>query len=89
LTVHPDKQQDKGDEEFQILQRAKEILTDPSKRKHYDTYLSVGAAIPLNEWMNSRERLKQVCFSNFLHNEPIFDRFYSNSRSGLRFVPIN
>ncbi|KAI6176366.1 J domain-containing protein [Aphelenchoides bicaudatus] len=60
LQVHPDKQQDKGDEGFQLLQRAKEILTNPSKRKHYDTYLSIGSELPLNEWMTNQERFQQT-----------------------------
>jgi hypothetical protein len=61
LSAHPDKQQGRN-EEFQLLQQAREILTDPAKRKHYDTYLSLGSHMPLNEWMSSRERLQQVLF---------------------------
>lgn len=59
LIAHPDKQNGQN-EDFQQLQYAKEILTDPTKRKHYDAYLSIGSALPLNEWMSNQERLKQV-----------------------------
>lgn len=91
MAVHPDKQQDKGDEEFQLLQQAKETLIDPSKRKHYDTYLSIGSDMPLTEWMKNRERLQQVGFEIFsiFSNEPIFGRFYSTGKLVLDFVSIN
>ncbi|CAD5220851.1 unnamed protein product [Bursaphelenchus xylophilus] len=56
---HPDKK-DGTDSEFCRLQRAKEILTDPSKRRHYDTYLAMGTGMPLDEWMEHRERLQQT-----------------------------
>jgi DnaJ-class molecular chaperone len=61
LIAHPDKQNGQN-EDFQRLQQAKDILTDPSKRKHYDLYLSVGSDMPLNEWMQHRERLPGLSF---------------------------
>ncbi|KAE9556137.1 hypothetical protein FO519_000625 [Halicephalobus sp. NKZ332] len=64
VSVHPDKfpdQDRKGaQEKFNELQYAKEILCDPSKRRHYDAYLALGSAMPLQEWMENQEKLQQT-----------------------------
>ncbi|KAI6227291.1 J domain-containing protein [Aphelenchoides fujianensis] len=58
---HPDKQEKtETSQDFQRLQYAKEILCDPAQRQHYDLYLTMGSTIPLAEWMNNREKLKQT-----------------------------
>ncbi|KAI6236030.1 DnaJ-like protein subfamily C member 12 [Aphelenchoides besseyi] len=57
--LHPDKQSEPSNE-FQHLQYAKEILSDPAKRQHYDLFLTMGSSIPLVEWMNNQDKLKQT-----------------------------
>ncbi|CAD5215054.1 unnamed protein product [Bursaphelenchus okinawaensis] len=56
---HPDKQTGR-DDQFCQLQYAKDVLTDPSKRRHYDTYMNMGMQMPLKEWMAHRESLQQT-----------------------------
>ena len=65
ISAHPDKIADEeakvdAQARFHTLQNAKEILCDPSKRKHYDTYLAMGSHIPLKDWMDNQDKLQQV-----------------------------
>lgn len=54
MDYHPDKNPDNPDavEKFQKLQHAKEILTDQSIRKLYDTWRRSGLTIPFDQWRN-------------------------------------
>lgn len=62
--VHPDKcpdeEKSKAQEEFRELQKAKDILCNPTKRRHYDAYLALGTSMPLNEWMENQEKFQQT-----------------------------
>uniref|UniRef100_A0AC34FNQ2 J domain-containing protein n=1 Tax=Panagrolaimus sp. ES5 TaxID=591445 RepID=A0AC34FNQ2_9BILA len=65
IGAHPDKIIDENEKaeaqkRFHTLQYAKEILCDPSKRKHYDTYLAMGSRMPLKEWMDNQDKLQQT-----------------------------
>nr|CAD2122469.1 unnamed protein product [Meloidogyne enterolobii] len=67
LLLHPDKiknkniSEDEIKENFQKLQFAKDILTNPQKRKHYDLWMDVGfSEFSLQEWMNNQEKLQQT-----------------------------
>ncbi|XP_014253103.1 J domain-containing protein [Cimex lectularius] len=61
LQYHPDKNE--GDKEaeakFQKLKEAKEILTDPEKRKNYDKWLNSGIAISYKQWLGMKEHVHQ------------------------------
>jgi len=52
LEVHPDKNLKDPDatEKFKRLQVAKDILTDETKRRHYDRWKHSGLAISYEEW---------------------------------------
>ncbi|XP_067138173.1 dnaJ homolog subfamily C member 12-like isoform X2 [Centruroides vittatus] len=54
LDYHPDKNPDDPNsvERFQRLQRAKEILTEPTTRKQYDMWRRSGLTIPFDQWRN-------------------------------------
>uniref|UniRef100_T1JMM2 J domain-containing protein n=1 Tax=Strigamia maritima TaxID=126957 RepID=T1JMM2_STRMM len=58
LIYHPDK--NSGCEtkaaQFQMLQTAKETLTDPTKRKAYDAWRRSGLAISFDQWMGRRQQ---------------------------------
>uniref|UniRef100_A0AC34PV26 J domain-containing protein n=1 Tax=Panagrolaimus sp. JU765 TaxID=591449 RepID=A0AC34PV26_9BILA len=62
--VHPDKfpdeEKSEAQEKFRELQNAKEILCNPTKRRHYDAYLALGTSMSLNEWMQNQEKLQQT-----------------------------
>uniref|UniRef100_A0A7E4V9G0 J domain-containing protein n=1 Tax=Panagrellus redivivus TaxID=6233 RepID=A0A7E4V9G0_PANRE len=65
VNMHPDKfdsPEDKAraEESFRDLYTAKDILCDPSKRKHYDMYLTMGSQMPLKEWMDNQNKLQQT-----------------------------
>ncbi|KAG9509789.1 J domain-containing protein, partial [Fragariocoptes setiger] len=55
LQAHPDKNLDKPEcvEEFRLLQRAKDTLTDSEKRKAYDKWLNSGIAIDFERWLSN------------------------------------
>lgn len=56
LLLHPDKNKniEKSLEEFKRLQTAKDVLTDPSLRKSYDTWLNSGINIPFEQWQTRK-----------------------------------
>ncbi|KAL7075142.1 hypothetical protein ACQ4LE_005950 [Meloidogyne hapla] len=67
LQLHPDKinseniSEDEIKENFQKLQFAKDILTNPQKRKHYDLWMDVGfSEFSLQDWMNNQEKIQQT-----------------------------
>lgn len=72
LDVHPDKCSNiaadtklLAEEKFHLLNRAKEILTTPALKQHYDLYLKINnndisMNMNLNEWMTNCETLQQV-----------------------------
>lgn len=47
-------------EEFQKLQKAKEVLTDEKKRKNYDLWLRSQIKIPFSEWQALSDSVKTV-----------------------------
>lgn len=52
LQLHPDKNQDPSSlEAFKRIQEAKEILTDSSLRRSYDSWLNSRIHIPFHQWM--------------------------------------
>lgn len=66
LDTHPDKKSfiksKENDIEFCELTKAKDILTTPALKQHYDLYLQMGSNLnmSLDEWMNNRDKLQQV-----------------------------
>lgn len=55
LQLHPDKNPDpESAKKFQMLQLAKDVLTDERKRKSYDTWLNSGIQIPFEQWENKK-----------------------------------
>src|SRR4051812_39665557 len=64
IEVHPDKVQTDSSHQFHQLQYAKKVLTEPSTRRHYDLFLSMGGSeavgMSLEEWMDNKEKLQQV-----------------------------
>lgn len=56
--LHPDKNdgdEDKG-KEFQLIQLAKNTLTNPETRKHYDTWRSSGMSMRFEQWMAMKDK---------------------------------
>ena len=47
-------------ESFQQIQRAKEILTDPVKRRHYDSWRHSGIAMSYADWSALKDSVKTV-----------------------------
>ncbi|XP_030626980.1 dnaJ homolog subfamily C member 12 [Chanos chanos] len=60
LACHPDKHPEnpKAVEDFQKLQRAKEVLTDEGSRKRYDLWRRCQIAIPFSEWESLSDCVK-------------------------------
>ena len=54
IKCHPDKkpEDEQATQEFEKLQRAKEILTDTENRKQYDKWLDSGISLPFEKWLN-------------------------------------
>ncbi|GAB6032199.1 DnaJ sub C member 12 [Chamberlinius hualienensis] len=52
LDVHPDKNPDdpQAEERFKKLQLARDVLTDPEKRKKYDTWRGNSISMPFEQW---------------------------------------
>uniref|UniRef100_A0A023F8Q1 J domain-containing protein n=1 Tax=Triatoma infestans TaxID=30076 RepID=A0A023F8Q1_TRIIF len=61
LQYHPDKNE--GDKEseakFQKLKEAKEILSDPEKRKNYDKWRNSGISMSYKQWVGMKEHVHQ------------------------------
>ncbi|CAA9993707.1 unnamed protein product [Nesidiocoris tenuis] len=61
LQYHPDK--NAGDKEaeakFQKLNEAKDVLTDPEKRKNYDKWKNSGIAMSYKQWLGMKEHVHQ------------------------------
>ncbi len=66
LELHPDKnpKDSSAGARFKELQKAKEILTDPTKRKFYDLWLSSGIAIDFDDWLSKRQIVNMVSLSS-------------------------
>lgn len=47
-------------ERFKKLQQAKDVLTDPAKRKDYDLWRQSGMAISYEKWCNMNESVRTV-----------------------------
>lgn len=45
---------------FARLSKAKDILTDPEKRKAYDAWKNSGIEVPFEKWQALRESTKTV-----------------------------
>ncbi|KAI1716608.1 dnaJ domain-containing protein [Ditylenchus destructor] len=64
--IHPDKmeatQKAEAERLFHELTYAKDILSDPSKRQHYDLFLRMGGPLnlTLKEWMENQDKLQQT-----------------------------
>ncbi|CAD5120963.1 unnamed protein product [Dimorphilus gyrociliatus] len=60
LRCHPDKCNNcpEKEKEFQLLQMAKSVLTDPVKRKDYDCWRNSGLAICYKDWVAKRESIQ-------------------------------
>lgn len=54
LANHPDKCAGNTTEYFQTLSRAKDVLTDPDKRRTYDNWLRCGINIPYEEYVQKK-----------------------------------
>lgn len=54
IKCHPDKHPDDATatQEFEKLQKAKEVLTDAENRKQYDKWLDSGISLPFDKWTN-------------------------------------
>uniref|UniRef100_A0A915K3S7 J domain-containing protein n=1 Tax=Romanomermis culicivorax TaxID=13658 RepID=A0A915K3S7_ROMCU len=60
VQCHPDKSDDYySAEKFTLLHRAKEVLTDPTLKKEYDSWLKCGLSISFDEWI--RQKNFRVC----------------------------
>lgn len=57
LECHPDKHP--GDQDaakrFERTQTAKDVLSDPEKRHHYDKWRHAGLTIPFKKWCNMKD----------------------------------
>lgn len=53
LILHPDKNDgdDESVEKFKLLQKAKNILTDPVMKKKYDNWLNSGLNVSFSKWI--------------------------------------
>lgn len=60
LDHHPDKNPDdpQAAQRFARLSKAKDILTDPEKRKAYDAWKNSGIEVPFEKWQALRESTK-------------------------------
>ncbi|KAF5900358.1 dnaJ subfamily C member 12 isoform X1, partial [Clarias magur] len=60
LSCHPDKHPEnpKAVQDFQMLQQAKEILTDETKRRQYDYWLRSSITVPFSEWQALTDSVK-------------------------------
>ena len=60
LRCHPDKCNNcpEKEKEFQLLQMAKSVLTDPVKRKDYDCWRNSGIAISYRDWIAKKDSIK-------------------------------
>lgn len=55
LQLHPDKNPDpKSAEKFQLLQTAKDTLTDEKLRRSYNIWLNSGIQVPFEQWQGER-----------------------------------
>ncbi|XP_063705117.1 J domain-containing protein [Culicoides brevitarsis] len=61
LQYHPDKNNGNKDAEskFQLMMEAKDVLTDPEKRKNYDNWRSSGIAMSYKNWVGMKEHVQQ------------------------------
>ncbi|CAG2116528.1 unnamed protein product [Medioppia subpectinata] len=95
LVLHPDKQNNKeSDESFKQLVKAKEILTDPQKRKQYDRWRTSGIDITFEEWNRLGKGVHtSMHWRNDRQKDPMIgngvsDANHSVCSSGVKF-PIN
>ncbi|CAK8697039.1 unnamed protein product [Clavelina lepadiformis] len=73
---HPDKNLDDPNtcEEFVKLQIAKETLTDPVKRKDYDTWKNSGLGISYQKWKSMRDSVKtSMHWAVNIRHEPMIE----------------
>ena len=63
---HPDKavgdEKDDANERFQVLQRAKQVLTDPELRRNYDAWRRAGISISFKDWMGNKNATFMVIY---------------------------
>ena len=52
-------------EKFAKLQRAKEVLTDPTSRQDYDKWRHSGMCMSYNDWCARRQVMQTVALINF------------------------
>ncbi len=45
---------------FQLIQRAKSVLTDPETRRFYDAWLQDDMEMSFEEWIQMRQRFRTV-----------------------------
>ncbi|XP_045605022.1 J domain-containing protein isoform X1 [Procambarus clarkii] len=59
LQLHPDKNPDNPEAEgqFQMLQVAKDTLSDPEKRAQYDRWLNSGITISYDKWCGMKQHM--------------------------------
>ncbi|XP_072398584.1 J domain-containing protein [Diabrotica undecimpunctata] len=61
LQYHPDKNagNKEAEQKFQLLNEAKEVLTDAQKRLNYDKWKNSGIAISYKQWLGMKEHVHQ------------------------------
>ncbi len=78
ITCHPDKtHHDDLDSKrrFELLQLAKETLTDESLRIKYNKWLKSGLCMSWKDWLSYSQKHQMVCNNCLLKNKEYFYNF--------------
>eukprot|EP00128_Syssomonas_multiformis_P017717 Colp12_sorted_trinity150504_noHs@29728 len=87
LKLHPDKNSAPGaDEAFKAVSKAFAVLSDPTKRKEYDTYGEEGPQVPTSGFRGSH-RQQHYYAEPEINPEEIFRMFFNMSQGGAGFHP--
>lgn len=85
VEAHPDKNPDDAEaakNRFQLLQRAKDVLTDPEQRVLFDQWRRSGLAIPFEQWrMLGAGRVRTMHWATRTKTDPMIEPAVANATS--------